>query len=147
MTSSEVYTAREILYGRTDRTEETLIDGSDGREAALTAHWLDGGQKLFYSLDEVRQHVATHPVAQLDDDEAPAASSIRIEFRQDGPTFRNGGAGDEVARILQYLSDAITGDDYQRYQCPMDESLSIPIYDADGEQIGVCDVDAPPEME
>jgi len=58
MTTQEIKTATKLLADRTDRTE-TIGDGRGGLN--LTAHWRDGsGQRMFVSLDEVREHVATH---------------------------------------------------------------------------------------
>lgn len=50
MTRDELQTAMALLEHRAERFS-TAIYG-DGQ--CLTAHWRDGGQRLFYSLDEVR---------------------------------------------------------------------------------------------
>lgn len=50
MTRDEIKSAIRLLEPRTDRIE-TAICG-DGQ--CLTAHWRDGGQRLFYTLDGVR---------------------------------------------------------------------------------------------
>ena len=56
MTKQQIEEARELLADRTDRTE-TMIDG-DGQ--CLTAYWTDGGQRVFYTLDDVKHHIETH---------------------------------------------------------------------------------------
>ncbi|WP_013626616.1 hypothetical protein [Rubinisphaera brasiliensis] len=56
MTKAETKAAATLLADRADRTETVKTDTS----WAVTAYWRDGGQKLFYSLDAVREHVETH---------------------------------------------------------------------------------------
>lgn len=55
MNAREIKQAIKLLAGRTDRVETI---GLDTGGQALTAHWRDGGQKIFYTLDSVRQHVS-----------------------------------------------------------------------------------------
>jgi hypothetical protein len=54
MTKSEISKAKALLSDRTQRTETVAVDGGGW---ALTAYWTDGGQKMFYSLDAVRDHI------------------------------------------------------------------------------------------
>lgn len=56
MTRSEITQAHQLLADRVERID-TAIYG-DGQ--CLTAYWIDGGQRLFYTIDEVREHVAEH---------------------------------------------------------------------------------------
>lgn len=57
MNKQEIKQAVALLQDRIDR-HETIID-RDGQ--SLTVYWLDGsGQRLFVTLDEVRDHIATH---------------------------------------------------------------------------------------
>lgn len=56
MTTAEIKTAQELLADHTDRTE--VIGAEDGSGLYLTAYWLGGGQKLFYTLDQVRDYIA-----------------------------------------------------------------------------------------
>ena len=58
MTTREIKQAMKLLADHTDRTETIILD-TGGQ--ALTAHWLDGGQRLFYTLDAVRLHVEKNP--------------------------------------------------------------------------------------
>ncbi len=51
MTDREYKQAVEMLKDRTDRVSH-MSDGRGG--SILTAYWLDGGQKIFYSLDDVQ---------------------------------------------------------------------------------------------
>ena len=55
MNKQEIKQAITLLEDRADRLE-TIIDG-DGQ--SLTAYWLDGGQRMFCSMDEVHDHVGT----------------------------------------------------------------------------------------
>ena len=58
MTHDEIKKASQLLGSRTDRIETSVTDNGQ----CLIAYWLDGsGQKIFYSLDEVEQHIAEHP--------------------------------------------------------------------------------------
>lgn len=50
MTKQEIKKATTLLSSRTDRTETAIHEGGQ----CLTAYWLDGGQRVFYTLDEVR---------------------------------------------------------------------------------------------
>jgi hypothetical protein len=54
MTWQEIKTATEMLKDRCDRTESCGDDSEGGY--CLTAYWVDGGQKLFHTLEEVQQH-------------------------------------------------------------------------------------------
>lgn len=57
MKMQEIKEATELLADRTDRVEVTGSDTDGG--LVLTAYWLDGsGQRLFYSLGEVKDHIA-----------------------------------------------------------------------------------------
>jgi hypothetical protein len=47
---TEIKTAKKLLADRVGRFETIGIDNGG---TALTAHWVDGGQKLFYTLEEV----------------------------------------------------------------------------------------------
>lgn len=59
MTRQETLEAATLLESSADRTETTGADTEGG--FALTAYWLDGsGQRLFHTLDEVRDHVESH---------------------------------------------------------------------------------------
>lgn len=58
MTKQETKQAEKMLADRTDRVEVCGADTEGG--LALTAHWIDGGQKLFYTLDQVRDHIESH---------------------------------------------------------------------------------------
>jgi hypothetical protein len=58
MNLQEIAQAETLLQDRVDRNERTGTDTEGGW--ALTAHWLDGGQRLFYTIDEVRDHVESH---------------------------------------------------------------------------------------
>lgn len=49
MTRDELKTAESLLDARTERFDTAICDGGQ----CLTAHWTDGGQHLFYSLDDV----------------------------------------------------------------------------------------------
>lgn len=51
MTQPELNTAIRILCSRCDRLSSIHLDTGG---YALTAHWRDGGQRLFYSLDDVQ---------------------------------------------------------------------------------------------
>lgn len=55
MTTSEAKQAEQMLADRVERTETIAVDGGG---VALTAYWTDGGQKMFYSLESVEQHIA-----------------------------------------------------------------------------------------
>lgn len=50
MNKQEIKKAEKILEPYTERTE-TVISDSGGQY--ITAHWIDGGQQLFCSLDQV----------------------------------------------------------------------------------------------
>ena len=50
MTKKEIAQAKKLLDDRAERLE-TIIDGD---AQSLTAYWVDGGQKLFRSLEEVK---------------------------------------------------------------------------------------------
>lgn len=54
MTKQEIIQATRALHDLADRIE-TASDGASGQY--LTAHWIDGGQKLFYSLSQVADHL------------------------------------------------------------------------------------------
>ena len=56
MNKSEIAKAKKMLNDRAERFE-TMICGNG---QCLTAYWIDGGQKVFYSLDEVREHIESH---------------------------------------------------------------------------------------
>lgn len=56
MTTADLRKARTMLADRLDRAESIHLDGGG---VALTAHWRDGGQKLFYTLDAVNEYVTT----------------------------------------------------------------------------------------
>lgn len=56
MTKQEIKIANSLLADHTDRTE--VISAYDGSGLYLTAYWLDGGQKLFYTLEQVREYLA-----------------------------------------------------------------------------------------
>lgn len=56
MTKQEIKIAKSLLAGHTDRIE--VIGAEDGSGLYLTAYWLGGGQKLFYTLDAVREYLA-----------------------------------------------------------------------------------------
>ena len=58
MTKSETEQAAKLLADRTDRVETCGADTEGGW--CLTAFWRDGGCRLFYSLDQVHQHVESH---------------------------------------------------------------------------------------
>jgi hypothetical protein len=51
MTWQEIKTATEMLKDRCDRlySRTTTFDG----DLCLTAHWIDGGQKIFHTLGDV----------------------------------------------------------------------------------------------
>lgn len=66
MTREEITTATEMLTGRCDRIE-TCGDDSEGG-LCLTAHWIDGGQKLFHTLGEVEYNCHEHAIRQLADE-------------------------------------------------------------------------------
>lgn len=62
MNKQEIAKAQQLLANRVDRFE-TIIDG-DGQ--SLTAHWVDGGQKMFATLYDVEQWLSEkHRVASL----------------------------------------------------------------------------------
>jgi hypothetical protein len=54
MTKSEISKAKALLSDRTQRTETVAVDGGGW---ALTAYWNDGGQKMFYSIEAVLDHI------------------------------------------------------------------------------------------
>lgn len=56
MTTHEINQAKRALQDFADRFE-TVSDGKGGNY--LTAHWIEGGQKLFYSLNDVANHLET----------------------------------------------------------------------------------------
>ena len=58
MKQSELKHAEKMLEGRTDRVESIGADTEGG--FALTAYWRDGGQRLFYTIREVEEHVESH---------------------------------------------------------------------------------------
>jgi len=58
MNASEVKIAEKLLADRCDRTEACGADTVGGW--CLTAYWLDGGQRLFYTMAEVRSHIDEH---------------------------------------------------------------------------------------
>ncbi len=59
MTKQECKKAETLLESRVNRTERIGADTEGG--LALTAYWNDGsGQRLFYTIDEVREHLETH---------------------------------------------------------------------------------------
>lgn len=54
MTKQEIAKAQQLLGSRVNRFE-TIIDGPG---QSLTAHWVDGGQKMFTTLYDVEQWLA-----------------------------------------------------------------------------------------
>ena len=52
MTNREAQTAKNLLGNRADRTETI---GNEHGGVYLTAYWRDGGQTMFYTLDDVRE--------------------------------------------------------------------------------------------
>jgi hypothetical protein len=54
MNKREIKRAIRLLDEYTERTE-TIIDGTG---QSLTAYWVDGGQKLFTSIEQVENWVA-----------------------------------------------------------------------------------------
>lgn len=59
MTKAEIQTAKTLLRDRTDRIE-TMGDEHATGGWCVTAHWHDGGQQRFVSIDEIRTHIASH---------------------------------------------------------------------------------------
>jgi hypothetical protein len=57
----ELKQAVRLLKDRIDRYETM---GTDTGGWVLTAHWLDGGQTLFRTLEHVQSHVETHTSEQ-----------------------------------------------------------------------------------
>ena len=58
MTKPEIKKALLLLGDRVERSETTGVDGGG---FCLTVFWDDGGQRLFYSLDEVEAWLAGKP--------------------------------------------------------------------------------------
>jgi len=56
MTKRETDAAAKLLKDEVQRTEQCKASTQGGW--CLTAHWIDGGQKLFYSLAAVQDHLA-----------------------------------------------------------------------------------------
>ena len=52
MTKQEINKAKELLNDRTERFEIASIDTGG---LCLTAHWMGGGQKIFYSIHSVEE--------------------------------------------------------------------------------------------
>ena len=59
MTTSEANKAKALLSAITQRVETIAIDTGG---VAVTAHWNEGGSKLFYDYNDLRQHVGYEPV-------------------------------------------------------------------------------------
>lgn len=61
MNAREIRRATHLLDDLADRFSTILYDPNrygKCRQVALTAHWADGsGQRIFYSIDEVEDHV------------------------------------------------------------------------------------------
>lgn len=58
MTQQEIKKAKKLLANHVERTEISTLDGGG---FAITAHWSDGsGQKVFYALDRVVEHIRDH---------------------------------------------------------------------------------------
>jgi hypothetical protein len=55
MNKNETKKAERLLKDRTDRTETCGSDAKGGW--CLTAHWVDGGQQLFHTLEQVRDYL------------------------------------------------------------------------------------------
>ena len=53
MNATKIKTARKLLADRCDRIETA----SSGDGQCLTAHWIEGGQTIFYDLDRVEDHI------------------------------------------------------------------------------------------
>jgi len=60
MKRTEKQTAIALLGERVERTETVAEDGTDGTGIVLTAHWKDGGQTAFWSLEQIRNHIESH---------------------------------------------------------------------------------------
>jgi hypothetical protein len=58
MTKTEIKKALALLG---DRAERSQTAGVDGGGLCLTVFWDDGGQRLFYSLEEVESWLAEKP--------------------------------------------------------------------------------------
>ena len=58
MTKSEIKKALLLLGDRVERSETAGVDGGG---LCLTVFWDDGGQRLFYSLDEVEAWLRDKP--------------------------------------------------------------------------------------
>ena len=56
MNKSEIKKAEKLLENHAERTD-TMING---KGQALTAYWHDGGQQIFYAIDDVEAWVADH---------------------------------------------------------------------------------------
>lgn len=50
MNNREIEQAKKILRQQAERFSTMIY----GRGQCLTAHWTDGGQKIFYTLDSVK---------------------------------------------------------------------------------------------
>jgi len=55
MTKHEIDRAKTALATYCDRTDVAVLDSGG---YALTAYWITGGQKIFYALERVLDHVA-----------------------------------------------------------------------------------------
>ncbi|MEW6249831.1 MAG: hypothetical protein AB1716_04230 [Planctomycetota bacterium] len=81
MTSNEVTQTRELLAAQADRTE-TIGDGKGGQY--ITAYWRDGGQRLFYSLAAVREHLGLDDSLTPDDIAALAGEHEDARYEDEG---------------------------------------------------------------
>lgn len=61
MMKNEATKAAKLLASRTDRTE--VVGSSATGGLSLTAYWIDGGQRMFHSLSEVRDYIADRDFA------------------------------------------------------------------------------------
>lgn len=55
MTKSEIKTAQKLLA---DRAERFGVMGTDSGKLCLSVQWIGGGQRIFYTLEEVQNKLA-----------------------------------------------------------------------------------------